>query len=432
MQVNGRSPGYERIRLDEALDAWISAADVRTVQLGGHSARAPQRVVGAVRVVPAAEWVDVVLAVGDRPPYQVEEKGNDLVLTLYSTQASTSLIHYVGARRGPPGPPDTLVESVTWSQETRDRARYTIHLSRAPYGYLAMWTASGFVLRVRRPPVDRSPRAAGRAYHRRRRRPPAGGIDRADRAVRAGADTGDRAASRGHAPREGRRRRDDAHHPGPGEPRRTSRHGAAVERQRDGLDSSQCAARRDESVRLATALGAISSSRNRSHSRGRSRREWCAKWGCADLGVHYDNLAVVRPTWMPAVLCEGAFIIVPEQEAALRTTAFQAAYARGVVDGLILFAHAQPRHRRAAACASAGPREPPAVRRRKRVGALAAGDRLAPLGLWWRRGRARGGIAFGGAAGRTGRPECAMGDASDHPFPDSLQPAVGGPGTAPP
>jgi N-acetylmuramoyl-L-alanine amidase len=56
--------------------------------------------------------------------------------------------------------------------------------------------------------------------------------------------------------------------------------------------------------------------------------------GLRDLGVHYDNLAVVRPTWMPAVLCEGAFIIVPEQEAALRTTEFQAAYARGVVEGV--------------------------------------------------------------------------------------------------
>jgi N-acetylmuramoyl-L-alanine amidase len=53
-----------------------------------------------------------------------------------------------------------------------------------------------------------------------------------------------------------------------------------------------------------------------------------------DLGVYYDNLALARPTWMPSVLCEGAFIIVPEQEAALRTPEFQQRYAEGVVDGL--------------------------------------------------------------------------------------------------
>jgi N-acetylmuramoyl-L-alanine amidase len=62
-----------------------------------------------------------------------------------------------------------------------------------------------------------------------------------------------------------------------------------------------------------------------------------AAMGLPDLGVHYDNLAVVRTTWMPAVLCEGAFIIVPEQEAALRSPVFQAAYARGVVDGIVAY-----------------------------------------------------------------------------------------------
>ena len=102
LQVTGRSPGYERVRLDEALDAWISLGDVRTVTLPA-AARPPQRVVGDVRVVPAAGWEDVVLAVGDRPPYQVEEDGNDLVLTLYSTQASTGLIHYVGRLSGASG-----------------------------------------------------------------------------------------------------------------------------------------------------------------------------------------------------------------------------------------------------------------------------------------------------------------------------------------
>ena len=56
--------------------------------------------------------------------------------------------------------------------------------------------------------------------------------------------------------------------------------------------------------------------------------------GLRNLGVYYDNLALVRPTWMPSVLCEGAFLMIPEQEAALRTSEFQERYARGVADGL--------------------------------------------------------------------------------------------------
>jgi N-acetylmuramoyl-L-alanine amidase len=332
VQVNGRSPGYERIRLDEALDAWISLADVRTVPLGP-SVRPPQRVVGAVRVVPAPGWVDVVLAVGDRPAYQVEETGNDLVLTLYSTQASTSLIHYVGRLGGPPGPPDTLVESVTWSQETRDRARYTIHLSRAPYGYLAMWTASGFVLRVRRPPV----------------------ID-------------------AHAPLAGLTIAVDAGHPPAGSTGPTGLYepvptlaiaqqveamliakGAAVVMTRTtpdpvSLGARPVTARRfNANAMVSIHLNALPDGMNPFVSHGTGSYFFQAQslalaravqtgmvreMGLRDLGVHYDNLAVVRPTWMPAVLCEGAFIIVPEQEAALRTTEFQAAYARGVVEGV--------------------------------------------------------------------------------------------------
>jgi N-acetylmuramoyl-L-alanine amidase len=56
--------------------------------------------------------------------------------------------------------------------------------------------------------------------------------------------------------------------------------------------------------------------------------------GLPDQGVVFRSLAVVRQTWMPSVLCEGAFVIVPQQEAALRTAAFQEAYARGLADGL--------------------------------------------------------------------------------------------------
>jgi N-acetylmuramoyl-L-alanine amidase len=53
-----------------------------------------------------------------------------------------------------------------------------------------------------------------------------------------------------------------------------------------------------------------------------------------NLGVYYDNLALVRPTWMPSILTEGLFIMLPEQEAAMRTEAGQMAYARGIAEGL--------------------------------------------------------------------------------------------------
>jgi hypothetical protein len=53
-----------------------------------------------------------------------------------------------------------------------------------------------------------------------------------------------------------------------------------------------------------------------------------------DLGIGRADLAVIRATWMPAVLCEGMFVILPEQEARLRSLEGQRSYARGVRDGL--------------------------------------------------------------------------------------------------
>jgi N-acetylmuramoyl-L-alanine amidase len=46
------------------------------------------------------------------------------------------------------------------------------------------------------------------------------------------------------------------------------------------------------------------------------------------------NLALVRPTWMPAILCEGLFIMMPDQEAAIMTPEYQTRYAKAIVDGL--------------------------------------------------------------------------------------------------
>jgi N-acetylmuramoyl-L-alanine amidase len=53
-----------------------------------------------------------------------------------------------------------------------------------------------------------------------------------------------------------------------------------------------------------------------------------------DQGVHYRSLAVVRTPWMPAILAEGGYMMIPEQEHAMKTPDFQERYARAVADGL--------------------------------------------------------------------------------------------------
>ncbi|MEO7648391.1 MAG: N-acetylmuramoyl-L-alanine amidase, partial [Gemmatimonadaceae bacterium] len=56
-----------------------------------------------------------------------------------------------------------------------------------------------------------------------------------------------------------------------------------------------------------------------------------------DLGARRANFAVVRPSWFPAILTEGAFMMLPDQEHAMKTAEYQDAYARSIVEGLEAF-----------------------------------------------------------------------------------------------
>jgi len=53
-----------------------------------------------------------------------------------------------------------------------------------------------------------------------------------------------------------------------------------------------------------------------------------------DHGLYYGNLVLTRPSAMPAVLVECAFMIIPEQEAMLKTDKFQRKCAKAILEGI--------------------------------------------------------------------------------------------------
>jgi N-acetylmuramoyl-L-alanine amidase len=65
-----------------------------------------------------------------------------------------------------------------------------------------------------------------------------------------------------------------------------------------------------------------------------AQQQLVGEMGLRDKGFKFQNIAVARGTWMPSILTEGAFIIMPDQEAALRTPTYQDAYAHGILKGL--------------------------------------------------------------------------------------------------
>ncbi len=67
------------------------------------------------------------------------------------------------------------------------------------------------------------------------------------------------------------------------------------------------------------------------------QKELVPKTGLRDFGLYHGNLAVNRPTQYPAVLVECAFMIIPEQEALLKTDKFRKKVAEAITKGIEKF-----------------------------------------------------------------------------------------------
>ena len=324
LEITGRQNGSTRVQLDDALDVWVANEDI--VALPDGSAL-PRRVTGGFRASPSREWVDVSIATGDRPAFLVEPDGRTIVLTLYGVQANPEISPILGN--------DTLVRRISWDQTGSNRARVMFTLSQPVYGWLSMWDESrrAFVLRIRRKPViDKSRPLAGLTIAVDPGHPPAGatgptGLYEGDAVLPVGALLIELLRSRGAIPVLTRETL------------------ASV-----GLTERAVAARRmNAHAFVSIHLNALPDGVNPFAANGTStlfyhqsseplarpvQSALVASFGLRDLGVHYQNLAVARPTWYPSVLTEGLFLMMPEQEAAMRNPAFQLRYATAIADGL--------------------------------------------------------------------------------------------------
>ena len=322
LEATGRVGDMVRVRLDGQLEAWLAAGDVTELPAG---MAGPRRVAANARVVASREWVDIVVPIGDRPAFEIREDGTKLVVILYGVQANTDIIGYAGD--------DSLVRRVRWYQEASDRARVEVDLAREPYGYLPMWDRGAFTIRIRRPPaIDAARPLRGLTIAVNAGHPPAGstGPTGLYEAVPTLA-----ISERLKTILEARGARVVMTRTTPEPLALAIRPVLARQAGAHAFVSIHLNALPD-GVNPFTAHGTgsyyfhpSSEPLAREVQRGMVRR-----MGLRDLGIFYDNLSDLRHPWMPSVLCEGAFIMIPEQEAALRTPEFQERYALGVADGL--------------------------------------------------------------------------------------------------
>lgn len=324
LRIAERRGGQYRAVLDGGTAAWIDTADVALAEPPAAVAAPSLR---DTRLVPAAEWVDVVVP-ARFAPFLVEADSAALRLTVYGAAPRGSAYA---------APADPLVAGLAETAAGDGSTTLAVRLSAPVWGYRTFYAADGaLVLRVRRPPrIDPAAPLRGLRVVVDPGHPPAG----------ATGPTGLREAEANLAialPLAERLRAA----------------GADVVLTRTAGESVELAARVDAAVAADAHLlvsvhnNALGEGVNPFRAHGTStyyfhpfsaglaralNREILGVTGLPDLGARQGNLALVRPTWMPSALTESMFMLIPEQEAALRDPAFVRRLAEAHVRGLEAF-----------------------------------------------------------------------------------------------
>jgi N-acetylmuramoyl-L-alanine amidase len=331
--VSGRREHQVRLQLSERTAAWVDAVDLHALPPGTPP---PGGTSAAMRLRAGERSVTLRVPLPGRVPFRVDEDERRLVLTLYGVAANADWIQY--------GPDDPLVTRIAFDAPAADEMRVLVDLAAPVWGYRARWSGDALLLDIRRPPrIDprhplRGIRVALDPGH-----PPAG----------ATGPTGTY---------EGEVNLAVARAAGP----LFERIGAEVlllrtDRQPLGLAARTRAAEdADADLLISIHANALPDGVNPFVNGGTStyyfhpravtfarevNRAMVRAFGFRDLGIGRGDLALVRPTWMPAILTEGLFMMLPDQEALLISPAGQRLYAGALVEGTAAFlaAWARPR-----------------------------------------------------------------------------------------
>jgi N-acetylmuramoyl-L-alanine amidase len=281
--------------------------------------------------MPAADRAVLRIPLTQRVPFQVIESERTLSLTLYSAAGDVDWMRY-GT--------DPLVRQLTWHQSQRQEVTLRIELSAPVWGYRTRWSRNDLILELRRPPqLSGTNPLRGRTIAIDPGHPPLGstgptGLREAEANLAVALQLRTMLQNAG-AKVQMTRVSDSAVDLWPrvtfaeqsGADLLVSIHNNALP---DGVNpftnnGTSVFYNQPRSVPLAAAI----------------QETLVRQLKLPDLGIARADLAVIRGTWMPSVLVEGMFIIMPEQEAALRTRSGTRRYARGVYEGIVGYLRAQ-------------------------------------------------------------------------------------------
>ncbi|HWN18605.1 MAG TPA: N-acetylmuramoyl-L-alanine amidase [Gemmatimonadales bacterium] len=319
--VTGRVNDDLRIRLSPASEAWVPIADAQRLPAGLPE---PRAVVGSVTLIPSDDRATLRIPLTQRVPFQVVETERSLAITFYSAVGDVDWMRY-GT--------DSLVRQMSWAQTQRQEVTLTVDLWEPVWGYRARWSRNDLLLEIRRPPrIKGNDPLRGRVIAIDPGHPPLGstgptGLREAEANLAVALQL------RGMLQAAGAR--------------------VAMTRTTDSAVDlwPRVALAESSAAELLVSIhnNALPDGINPFTNNGTSvfynqprsaplasaiQRRLVRRLGLPDLGISRADFAIARATWMPSVLVEGMFIIMPDQEAALRSPAGARRYARGVYEGI--------------------------------------------------------------------------------------------------
>ena len=322
--VERRGDQY-RVQLDAGTEAWVDARNLTLAETGAPPAPAPV----TASLTLGTGGVDLRVRAEGRP-FLVETEGTGVAITVYGASAVDL------ATRG------SLTASAV---PAGGSSQIRVTMDAAPWGYKAWYESNGdLVVRIRQPPaIDPVNPLRGRRIVIDPGHPPAGatgptGLYEGDANLAIALPLAEKLRARGAEVILTRSGREGLVSSTSSAEELRARVRLAVDRDADLLVSvhnNAFGAGADPFRQQGTEVYYF-----HPHAGDLARAldaAIVAVTGIPDRGAMVSNLALARPTWLPAVLTESLYMPIPEQEAALRDPGFLDRLAEAHVLGIEAF-----------------------------------------------------------------------------------------------
>lgn len=326
VRITGRFNNHYRAQILPDIEGWIPDSSLKVLPQG---TQLPHGSVSLLRTRKVERGVLVTFNVEAKLPFRVEEDlaANKLHLDIYNCTSSIDFIRYDTS--------DSMISRIRWTQPQTGLLRLTIDLNQTLWGYDCYYEGVRFNLKLRtRPHLD--DKLEGITFvidpgHS----PDPGAVGPTGYA--------EKDANLAIALELTRQLRD---------------YKATVVMTREGdtpialYDRPKFAYQHSPDVYISIHNNALPDGINPFHNNGSStyyyephshdlaklvQARLVKATGLPDIGLYNGNFAVIRPTGYLAILVECAFMMIPEQEVALKEPSFQKQIADGIVNGVLDF-----------------------------------------------------------------------------------------------